>query len=237
MQNSEKHSEKALRLIVTGERMFADHGLEGVSLRQISAAAKNTNNYAVQHHFGSKQSFLQAIYDRWVPTLERSARRRLRAVDKAGPVSVRELLEVILLSILDVVDEHGELTYARFLARLMYVKPTQHPAHTSTIPLPTYADVNQRLHTLLADLPNELFELRLRLVSSTFLFSVAEHSNLNLVLSRPVSRSRYISNALDMAAAALTASFGTKVTKAARMSVPRAKRPAGRLDRQRQVGQ
>jgi AcrR family transcriptional regulator len=203
--NPEGHSETALRLIVTGERMFGDHGLDGVSLRQIAAAAGNTNNYAVQHHFGSKEAFLQAIYNRRIPTLDAACRRRLKAADKAGPASVRKLVEILLTSLLDAVDDRGEFTYARFLTRLMHVEPAKHPGYASTIPSPAATEIDKRLRALLAHLPAEIFELRFRLVGGSFLFALSERVSLTSTLSRPVSQTRYLSNALDMAAAAFAA--------------------------------
>jgi AcrR family transcriptional regulator len=50
-------------LLLVGERLFAEAGVDGVSLRQISAAAGQGNNNAVQYHFGSKAGLVQAILE------------------------------------------------------------------------------------------------------------------------------------------------------------------------------
>jgi AcrR family transcriptional regulator len=207
IKNPEGHSDRALQLILTGERLYGDHGLDGVSLRQIAAAAGNTNNYAIQHHFGSKEHFLQAIYNRLVPTHEAACRRRLIAADKAGQLDVKKLLEVLLMTSLGAADHRGELTYVRFLTRLMHVPPAKHPGYTSTIETPVANEVHRRLRALLAHLPPEIFELRFRLIASSFVFAVAERVSLTSTLSRSVSRAQYIDNALDMAAAAFAAPF------------------------------
>ena len=44
----------ALQLLLAAERLFAEHGLAGVSLRQISIEAGSSNNSAIRYHFGSK---------------------------------------------------------------------------------------------------------------------------------------------------------------------------------------
>src|ERR1700757_4705681 len=57
------------QLVTTAERLFAVHGIDSVSLRQICAEAGNANNSAVQYHFGSKDRLLQAIFEYRIPHL------------------------------------------------------------------------------------------------------------------------------------------------------------------------
>lgn len=52
-----------LKLLQTAERLFAEHGVDAVSLRTISAEAGQRNNSALQYHFGSKEQLLQAILE------------------------------------------------------------------------------------------------------------------------------------------------------------------------------
>jgi AcrR family transcriptional regulator len=217
MENPESYSAPALRLIIAGERLLGDHGLDGISLRQIAAAAKNTNNYAVQHHFGSKENFLCAIYNRRVPALEAACRRRLLAADKVGSAGVRELLEIAFMSLLSAVDDRGEPTYARFLTKLMYLTPSEHPAFAEgSMRYHIAAEIDQRLRQMLPYLPEEIFELRFRLVASNFLFAMTERSTIVSTLSRSISKARYIRNSLDMAAAALSAPLEITKTRSTR---------------------
>jgi len=52
------------RLIEAAEALYGRHGLEGVSLRQISFSAGTGNNYAVQYHFGGVAGLIRAILRR-----------------------------------------------------------------------------------------------------------------------------------------------------------------------------
>lgn len=56
-------------IIKTAERLFATHGVDGVSLNTITTAAHQNNRNAVQYHFGNKQGLLQAIFDKHSPTV------------------------------------------------------------------------------------------------------------------------------------------------------------------------
>jgi len=48
-------------ILTTAERLFAEHGIEVVSNRQISEAAGQGNNAAVNYHFGTKADLVRAI--------------------------------------------------------------------------------------------------------------------------------------------------------------------------------
>ncbi len=61
--------------MTTAERLFAQHGIDGVSIRQILQAAGVANNSAVQYHFESKAGLVRAIFDHRAPYL--AERRRL----------------------------------------------------------------------------------------------------------------------------------------------------------------
>jgi AcrR family transcriptional regulator len=49
-------------LMVLGERLFAERGIEGVSLREIGLEAGQRNNNVIQYHFGDRDGLVGAIY-------------------------------------------------------------------------------------------------------------------------------------------------------------------------------
>jgi AcrR family transcriptional regulator len=68
------------QIVLAAERLFAEHGIEGVSLRQIGAAAGNGNNSAVQYHFGTKERLVLAVFEFRLPRLRE--RRDLLLVER-----------------------------------------------------------------------------------------------------------------------------------------------------------
>ena len=58
-----------LKLILAAERLFAEHGLSGVSLREINEAAGSRNASAVHYHFGSREGVVRAIVEHRVPAI------------------------------------------------------------------------------------------------------------------------------------------------------------------------
>src|SRR5271169_2668271 len=86
----------AQRLLITAERLYGQHGLDGVSLRQIGIAADHGNKYAVQHYFGSKLGLIQAVSEMRLPVLETERRRLMTVVHRDRDYSVHRLLGTLL---------------------------------------------------------------------------------------------------------------------------------------------
>jgi AcrR family transcriptional regulator len=70
----------AVRLVTAAERLFADGGEEGTSLRAVARAA-HANAAAVHYHFGGRDELLRAVLDRHLGPLNT---QRLRLLDKAS---------------------------------------------------------------------------------------------------------------------------------------------------------
>lgn len=58
------------RLIEAAERLFAEHGIDAVSLREINRASGAKNAIAVQYHFSDRAGVVRAILDKHMPDVE-----------------------------------------------------------------------------------------------------------------------------------------------------------------------
>jgi AcrR family transcriptional regulator len=103
-------------LIETAERLFAQRGIEAVSLRDVSAAAGQRNHSAAQYHFGDRRGLVAAVYQARMEMVDERRRSYLDALDKTVAPDRRALVEAIVLPLLDVVTT-ADGWYARFLAR------------------------------------------------------------------------------------------------------------------------
>jgi AcrR family transcriptional regulator len=85
------------RLLDAAERLFAERGFEGASMRAVTRAA-DTSVSAANYHFGSKEALLRAALVRRIEPLNRRRLEALDALEAAGdePVSVEALLEAFL---------------------------------------------------------------------------------------------------------------------------------------------
>ena len=104
----------ALQLLLAAERLFAEHGLAGTSLRQISIEAGSSNNSAIRYHFGSKDDLLRAIFTyRLSDLMQRRALLRARA----DPHDLRAQLEAHILPLLELA-ESPDSSYVSFIEQL-----------------------------------------------------------------------------------------------------------------------
>lgn len=58
------------RLVQAAERLFAERGIDVVSLREINRASGARNAIAVQYHFEDRAGVVRAIFDKHVPAVE-----------------------------------------------------------------------------------------------------------------------------------------------------------------------
>jgi AcrR family transcriptional regulator len=102
------------QIVRVAERLLAERGIDGVSLRQIGAAAGNGNNSAVQYHFGSKDQLVQAIFEYRLPRLHE---RRSILTTERRPADLRSWVECYVLPILEQ-GEEDDSHYLTFVAML-----------------------------------------------------------------------------------------------------------------------
>ncbi len=117
------------RILDAAERLFAEHGFDGVSLRTIIAEA-GVNLAAVHYHFHSKEALLDAVFARRVAPLNEERLARLDACEadaRGGPVPVERLLEALLLPVMHLVRDPSRNgpTFCKLMGRLHAETSTQ----------------------------------------------------------------------------------------------------------------
>jgi AcrR family transcriptional regulator len=105
-----------LALIAAGERLFAERGLHGVSLREIGVAAGQRNNNVTQYHFGSKEGLVRAIFEYRSTIVNERRLQLLEAFGEAGHTDIRSLIEAFFVPLAEQIEQANP--YVRFLARL-----------------------------------------------------------------------------------------------------------------------
>src|SRR5882724_6771481 len=81
------------RILDAAEKLFGMNGLDATSLRDITAEAQ-VNLAAVNYHFQSKESLIDAVIERRLGPVNR---RRIEMLDAAGPSpSVEQVVDAFL---------------------------------------------------------------------------------------------------------------------------------------------
>lgn len=104
-------------LVAAAERLFAEHGIAGVSLRDVSAAAGQRNHSAAQYHFGDRAGLVAAVYLSHMTRVDARRRALLAEVAEAGELDdVRRLVRAVIVPVVEEITASGGW-YARFLLR------------------------------------------------------------------------------------------------------------------------
>ena len=194
-------------ILDAAETLFARHGPDGVSLRQISVASGSANNSAVQYHFGNREGLIRGIFDRRLQSLEKRREEMLLEVECGGAADVRRLLEVLLLPIADERDAAGRCSYAAFLLGLRSFGDLAIWEKYTVDLAPVTRRINRLLRAGLTALPEDVFELRRLAAVSAFLVAVVDWDRRygGSAGCRPPSRQVLLDRILQFAAAGLVA--------------------------------
>ncbi len=106
-------------VFVAAERLFALHGFQGVSVRDITAEA-GVNLASINYHFGSKDALLFDIFNRRTTELNRLRAKMLHEANSAhaGKPPVRAILHALIAPPVLWMDPKGErLVSVQFLIR------------------------------------------------------------------------------------------------------------------------
>ena len=107
------------RILAAAERLYAERGVDGVSLREITEAAGQRNNAAVHYHFGGRDELVRELFELRYAQLEARRAEMLAELDDAGRgADVEALVRVLVAPFAEAADQGAEGTWVRFVARL-----------------------------------------------------------------------------------------------------------------------
>jgi AcrR family transcriptional regulator len=108
------------QLIDAAERLFADRGIDAVSLREINAAAGQRNATALQYHFGDRQGLLRAVMAKHHPEVEARRHAMLDEIEGTEDGDLRALSAALVRPPASkLADAAGGRAYLRITAQLV----------------------------------------------------------------------------------------------------------------------
>jgi AcrR family transcriptional regulator len=155
-------------LVEAAERLFAQQGIEGVSLRDVSAAAGQRNHNAAQYHFGDRLGLVAAVYENRMQVVEERRRAYLAGV---ADDDVRGLVAAVVVPLVEVVAESNGW-YARFQARLRW-EPTSWEALQRVTAGSSFTAAMRKLNRYLGELSRPVRHSRLDQLMTLVIGTVA----------------------------------------------------------------
>ncbi|OUR66295.1 TetR family transcriptional regulator [Bermanella sp. 47_1433_sub80_T6] len=175
------HSDTVTRILDSAESLFAERGFAETSLRSITAQAE-VNLAAVNYHFGSKKSLIQAVFARFFTPFYQMVEASLDMHEKRHPeviLTVEEILRFVSRSISKVSE--GDRRRLAIFMRLLGLAYNQGQGHLRKFLQNEYRAVSGRVMDLIAKATPELkdeerfWRIHFMLGAAAFTLSNMEH--------------------------------------------------------------
>lgn len=161
------------KIVATAEKLFAERGVDAVSLNEITREAGQKNKSALNYHFGSKDSLLRAIIEKHEPVVLAQRNSYLDDLEMRKLLSVESVVRAFVYPLAAKLDDpEGGKCYLSILAQL-----ASGPGMTLYRLRPDYIHKEDRVMKMLRDLtpdtPKELYWPKLMHASSLLLHGLA----------------------------------------------------------------
>lgn len=204
--------DSAERLRRTAERLFAENGIDAVSMREIAREAGQRNNSALLYHFGSKQSLVQAIVKQRVAAVDVQRNALLDQLEVDGAeLDVRTLARAIVMPLAVDLVGGGSTTYIRFLAWAQMCPDLDLVTVTGREGERGFNRIFGHLRQRLSTLPAPVLRQRFLAGVSFVMFSLADYERLKHRRDS-FDVEKAVANLIDMLAGALGAAVSSGVS-------------------------
>lgn len=193
-------------LIATAEKLFAERGIDAVSLREIGREAGQRNNSALLYYFNSKQELILRILRAGVAAVDYERNKFLDRLEaENGLDDVRSVVRAIVLPI---VNGRPSTHYIRFIANAQICPDLDLAELTKKEGGRGFDRVYTHLRNCLPDIPEPILRQRFLASVSFMVFALANFEGLEA--RRGTGKGgfdiiRAIENLIDMLAGGLSA--------------------------------
>jgi AcrR family transcriptional regulator len=167
-------AETRRRILGAAEELFAERGIDGVSLREITSAA-GANSAAAHYHFGSKDAVLAELFDERARAIVDRRLEMLRDVsrDEAGVPGVEDVLRAFLRPALDAAVAPGGKAFMRLRALLAFEAAALRRDVLSKAFDASSRQFLEELHLALPDVPVEDLRWRFHFMLGAMTYTMA----------------------------------------------------------------
>ncbi|MDA7416025.1 TetR/AcrR family transcriptional regulator [Xenophilus arseniciresistens] len=202
-------------LLLTAQRLFAEKGIDAVSMREVAREAGQRNNSALHYHFGSKEALIQAILQggmREINELRNDYIDQLYNDGRHG--ELRGLVEAIVWPLASKLMTSRGNTYNRFLAAAQVHPEIDLAGLTREEEDRGFRRIHELLQRALPDMSELLLRQRYLAAVSFVMFSLADYERISTRRSkhqRAFDLQRAIENLIDMVSGAIAAPISAQV--------------------------
>jgi len=190
------------------QMLFARHGVDAVTVQQIVDAAGQRNNAALYYHFRTKEELIRQMVVDGAAVLDARRREMLDDMEKrGGPASIREVMLVLIMPVIELGEDERWRGYIRFTSHLQASDPKALRDALNSRWNASYVECFNHLKRMLP-LPAAIVEQRLPILTIYANAVLSAHEaaleSRNTKSSRLWGQPFTIENILDMLEAAIS---------------------------------
>lgn len=192
MFSPDKHLPTKERILLVAERLFAEKGVEGASLRDITEKA-GVNLASVNYHFGSKDSLISAVFARYFTPMNKDRLALLDVVERKagdGPPPLEAVMDAYIRPVVvhGIDPRHGE--FMRLAGRCL----SEPASHIAKYVLPHFEDLIVRFDDVVSRClpslsPDEIF-WRMNFILGALHHTLHVWSRLDILTHKPENRTK-----------------------------------------------
>jgi len=190
------------------QMLFARNGIDAVTVQQIVDAAGQRNNAALHYHFRTKEELIRQMVVDGAAVLDMRRREMLEEMDRrGGPASIREVMLVLIMPVIELGEDERWRGYIRFTSQLQSTNPKTLREALGNRWNAGYVECFNHLKRMLP-LPAAIVEQRLSIMAiyanAVLSANEAARESRNTKGSRLWGQPFTVENILDMLEAAIT---------------------------------
>lgn len=188
-----------LAIVEAAERLFGEHGIENVSLRQIRLEAGMGNNSAVTYHFSDREKLVRAIWDIRLPELDHARRILVDALVAEGRQSEPDaVMRALMLPNFSLKDRGGVHRYAAFFRHALRWKDGMAIRNSHLSETPASNEALSLFYALRSDLSPDILNYRLRYGACMFFDMIVDRDAGLAVGATMPPEKEFLDNSMSM---------------------------------------
>ncbi len=173
-----RQADTPTELLRAAERLFAQRGVDAVSLREIAAAAGQANHSAALYHFSNKRELINALLTRHSDPIQAAWRVTLDHLASSGHESLEELVSLMVRSLIAKLDDpDGGADYLMIVAQLVPSRSFPITSFEATT-APGIIALSIAMMRHIEEIPFQLIQLRMMRVAAVLYCSIANYQTL-----------------------------------------------------------
>ncbi|MEO8723598.1 MAG: TetR/AcrR family transcriptional regulator [Sphingobium sp.] len=161
-QDADERTDTRRNIKVAARKLFAEHGLEAVTVREIVAAAGAKNGGSLNYYFKSKEGLVRELINEIFNDLSLVWLERISELDRnGGPSCVREIVDIIVRAPNADAYTDPAPTAHRFLASVLFVRRKELSSYMDQMNFLVFRRLLQLISNLCTHLPRAVVRQRL----------------------------------------------------------------------------